>query len=284
MVLPISSDIVISDTSPSTQSFRHRREILLQCSIGEERTRMCFTVSTTFGQSNRIGVAVPRSIAAPQATFCLDREGSGGHRIDLTPEVITGQTGTGCLQEHTVKIYRQQRRGGQIYVEVGTQVTFLVLILGTVTIIEIGILDKSGIVDQISLGIVAQATASSTEAQREDVTGTMVTESLCYPVYVREIIRILATLERAERIGIVAWCEAIIGISLIESQCIVISIDKLWTASFPVEGVIVCEFDLVTVVLASFGDDIDGTVSAFVTIERSSWRVFQHRDALHLFG
>ena len=112
----------------------------------------------------------------------------------------------------------------------------------------------------------------------------MVAECLGNPVYVREIIRILATLERAERIGIVAWCEAIIGISLIESQCIVISINKLWTAHFPIKCVIVCEFDLVTVVLASFGDDIDGTVSAFVSIERSSWRILQHRDSLHLFG
>ena len=245
---------------------------------------MRLAISTSFGQRNRVGVAIPRSIASPQSVFCLDRKGSSRHSIDLTPKVVAGQAWARSFQEHTVEVDGELRRGGQVDVEIGAQVAFLVFVLRAIAVVEVGILDESGVVDEVGLGVVAQTTATTTEAQREDVAGTMITERLCNPVDVGEVIRIVAALEGRQRVGIVAWAEAVVGIGLVESQGVVVGADELRTAHLPVEGVVVGEFDFVAVVLASLGDDIDGTVGTLVSVECSCGGILEHSDALHLFG
>ena len=104
MILPVSSNVIIGDTSPYTQAICNGRKILAQRHIGKERTGMSLAVSTTFCQCHRIVISSPCCITTPETIFGLDRESSSRNSINLTPKIITAQTWARCLHQDSVQV------------------------------------------------------------------------------------------------------------------------------------------------------------------------------------
>ena len=185
MILPISCDIIVGNTCPYAQAICYGRQILLQGHVGEEGTSVCLAIGTSFGQSHGVIITCPCLITTPETTFGLDWESSGRHGINLAPKIVTAQAWTRSLHQSTIDVCLQRSRIGQVDVQVGTDATLGILILGRITRILLWMSNETEIADEIHIGIIAKTLATTTESQVINVTGTIILEGLAYPIYIR---------------------------------------------------------------------------------------------------